>query len=99
MCTLVTVFSPLDLTSLLLECLQRHELTVAQLQPQCPSHLPSLQGCTFLLTMESIFPLIGQQPQEHEAGAGAQLGLGREDAGMVLASWPESQAVFNLLPP
>ena len=45
---------------------ETYELTVAQLQPQCPSHLPSLQRCTLLLAMESILPFSWQQPQEHE---------------------------------
>ena len=37
-----------------------YELTMAQLQAQCPSHLPSLQVCTLLLIMESILPFSGQ---------------------------------------
>ena len=45
---------------------ETYELTVARLQPQCPSHFLSLQVSILLLTMESIFPFSGQQPQKHE---------------------------------
>ena len=56
---------------------ETYESTVAQLQPQCPSHLPSLQVCTLLLAMVSS-PLVGSNHRSMRGWGRSSVRAGEE---------------------
>ena len=54
-----------------------YELTMAQLQAQCPSQLPSLQVCTLLLAMVSS-PLVGSNHRSMRGWGRSSVRAGEE---------------------